>query len=98
MNIKDIFPPEIPGNLHLFKSKDGFMLSWKEVKDKDLSHYKIYRKDGKTQSFTLLADEVKDNRFLDKSVKKGAKYIYVITSVDNNGNESDNSVEGTDQF
>ncbi len=98
VTIKDIFPPSVPQNLHIFKSKDGLMLSWKKVNDKDLSKYKIYRREESSADFSLLNSEVKDNRFLDNTVKKGVNYFYYITSVDNNGNESDNSEERSEQF
>ncbi|MEN8223283.1 MAG: hypothetical protein ABFR36_08495, partial [Acidobacteriota bacterium] len=98
LNVKDIFPPAVPQNLHIFKSNNGLMLSWKIIKDKDLSHYKLYRKEGNSSEFNILEAELKENRFLDKTVKKGKKYFYYITSVDNNGNESENSETGSEQF
>ncbi len=98
ITIKDIFPPAIPLNLHIFKSKDGLMLSWKNVNDKDLSHYKIYRRDDSNTEFSIVGTEVKENRYLDKTVNKGKNYYYYITSVDNNGNESDESEKRSEHF
>ena len=98
INIKDIFPPAIPLNLHIFKSSDGLMLSWKNVNDKDLSHYKIYRREDSNTEFTIIGSEVKENRYLDKTVKKGKNYFYYITSVDNNRNESDESNKISEHF
>ena len=98
VNIKDIFPPEIPENILIFKSSKGLMLSWRKVKDKDLSHYKLYRKaDGETE-FKILETKLVENKYLDDKVKSGVKYSYYITTVDNNGNESDNSKTSSESF
>jgi len=74
------------------------MLSWKNVNDKDLSHYKIYRREDSNTEFAIIGSEVKENRYLDKTVKKGKNYFYYITAVDNNGNESDESNKRSEQF
>ncbi|MCK5003443.1 MAG: hypothetical protein KAS21_00035 [Candidatus Aminicenantes bacterium] len=98
VNIKDIFPPEIPRNILIFKSSNGLMLSWRKVSDKDLSHYKIYRKSGNETDFKVLNTKIIENKFMDDKVDKGVNYSYYITSVDNNGNESDNSESQSELF
>ncbi len=98
INIKDIFPPEVPANVLIFKSSEGLMLSWRESKDKDFSHYKIYRKKEGETDFILLNSKIKSNQFIDKTVKKGKNFSYYITSVDNNGNESEDSEVSSEQF
>ncbi len=98
VNIKDIFPPEIPQNILVFKSSNGLMISWKKVNDKDLSHYNIYRKSGNETDFKMLNTKIVENKFMDDKVDKGKNYAYYITSVDNNGNESDNSNSSSELF
>ncbi len=98
VSIKDIYPPEIPQNILIFKSSNGLMLSWKKVNDKDLSHYKIYRKSGTEADFKVINNKIVENKFMDDKVDKGKIYTYYITSVDNNGNESDNSKSSSESF
>ena len=89
--IKDIFPPEIPSNIVSFTTKGQIFLTWGKVKDKDLSYYRIYRKSTSDDEFKLIADKITKNSFKDTKIKEGKLYIYSITSVDNNGNESKQS-------
>jgi len=98
VNIKDIFPPEIPRNILIFKSSTGLMISWGKVNDIDLSHYKIYRKSDDETDFKVLNSKIVKNKFMDDKVEKGINYTYFITTVDNNGNESDNSKSSSELF
>ncbi len=98
VDITDIFPPEIPRNILIFKSSNGLMISWKKVSDKDFSHYKIYRKSGDDTDYKVLDTELKENKFMDNKVVSGKHYTYYITSVDNSGNESDNSKSSSEVF
>lgn len=96
--IKDKYPPDIPGSLAVFKAKKYIFISWSPVKDKDLAFYRIYRKSKDEDQYTLVADKITEHSFKDKHVVKGKKYYYVVTSVDINGNESDNSNSSFEQF
>lgn len=89
--IKDIFPPEIPSNLVSFITKGQIFLTWGQVKDKDLSYYRIYRKLQSDNEFTLIADKITKNSYKDTKIQKRKSYIYTVTSVDTNGNESEQS-------
>lgn len=96
VEITDIYPPEIPANLVGFKGKGYMLLMWRAVGDQDLSHYRIYRRTENQEEFKLLADNIEDTtRYQDKRVRLGRKYIYVVTAVDEKGNESaySNTVE-----
>ncbi|MCX6580473.1 MAG: fibronectin type III domain-containing protein [Candidatus Aminicenantes bacterium] len=96
--VSDIYPPEIPANLVSFKGGDHLFLTWKAPGDSDLSHYRIYRKSTEEGEFTLLADQVTGNQYKDKDVKKGTLYFYVVTAVDNKGNESQYSTAAKEEF
>ena len=74
------------------------MISWGKVSDKDLSHYKIYRKSADETDFKVLNTKIVENKFMDNKVESGKNYTYYITSVDNNGNESDNSNSSSEIF
>ncbi len=95
---KDIYPPQIPSNLTVFKADDHIFVSWTPVKDKDLSHYRIYRKISEKSNYKMIADNITINTYKDTKVIKGKTYYYVVTSVDGNGNESDNSNSSHEEF
>ncbi len=98
VTVSDIYPPEIPANLVSFKGADHLFLTWKASADTDLSHYRIFRKSTEEGEFTLLADQVTGNQYKDKDVKKGMLYFYVVTAVDNKGNESQYSTTVKEEF
>jgi fibronectin type 3 domain-containing protein/predicted small lipoprotein YifL len=89
--VKDIFPTETPSNLVSFITKGQIFLTWGEVKDKDLSYYRVYRRLLSDKEFTLIADKITKNSYKDTKVQKKKSYIYSVTSVDTNGNESEQS-------
>lgn len=91
IEIKDIYPPEIPGNLFAFTGKGFMLLNWDEVADKDFDHYNIYRKQKYQKVFKKIADNIVKSRYKDKNVKKGVIYQYYITAVDDKDNESEAS-------
>lgn len=98
VNIKDIFPPDIPENLTVFKGAGFLVLTWEIVSDKDLAFYRVFRRRGKSGQFELFEDKIEKNQFKDKNVKKGNKYFYYVISVDLNGNESDSSQISYEEF
>jgi len=79
---------QLPANLVAFKAKDHVFITWEKVKDADLSHYVVYRKSPKDETFKSIADKVTDNAFKDTQVKEGGDYLYYVTAVDAKGNES----------
>jgi len=88
VQVTDTFPPDTPANLVAFKAKDHVFITWEKVKDTDLSHYVVYRKSPKDETFKSIADKVTDNAFKDTQVKEGGDYLYYVTAVDAKGNES----------
>jgi len=98
IDIQDKFPPEIPGNVTAFKAEKFIFISWSPVSDNDLAYYRVYRKSGKNGNFVLIADKITEHKFKDNKVKKGIRYFYSVTSVDNNGNESDDSNYSSETF
>ncbi len=91
VSITDQYPPEKPYNLITFKGRDHMFLSWKPVPDKDLSHYRVYRRTSGQQEFQLLEDNVTTIQYKDNAVQRDNLYFYAITAVDEKGNESDYS-------
>jgi predicted small lipoprotein YifL len=93
IKITDIFPPEAPQNLVAFKHKDHLFLTWERITERDLSHYKIYRKSSRSgaDDFQTIAEKVDDNYFKDTKIAKETTYSYYVTAVDVKGNESKKS-------
>ena len=98
IQVSDVYPPDVPANLVTFKAQDHMFLSWKEVTDLDLSHYRIYRRSPPVKEFQLIADNITANYYKDKDIKKGVVYIYSVTAVDKKGNESEFSNTAREQF
>jgi fibronectin type 3 domain-containing protein len=99
IKITDIFPPEVPANLVIFRATDHMFLTWKAVTDLDLSHYRVYRRSPTQEEFSLFADEITTNYYKDtKNLIKGKTYIYVVTAVDKKGNESEYSNTVKERF
>jgi len=88
VQVTDSFPPDIPKNLVCLKAPKHLLLSWLRVKDEDLSHYRIYRKIDEKDEFKLIADNITNNRYQDKNLRKRTRYFYTVTAVDSKGNES----------
>jgi predicted phage tail protein len=93
LTISDTFPPDPPQNLVAFKHKDHLFLTWEKVAEKDLAHYKIYRKSSqdKDDEFKAVADKIKNNYFKDTKVSKNTTYSYYAAAIDAKGNESSKS-------
>ena len=98
VRVTDVFPPEVPANLVCFKASDHLFLTWKPAGDSDLSHYRVYRRSAQDKEFQPVADQIVSTTYKDKDLKAGVTYIYVVTSVDRKGNESDYSNEVKEQF
>lgn len=98
VEVMDVYPPDIPANLVVFRASDHMHLSWKEVFDSDLSHYRLYRRSPPVREFELIADNLTAPVHKDFKIKRDKFYIYVVTSVDKKGNESDHSLEVRERF
>lgn len=92
----DMIPPSVPHGLSLVPTDTGVALSWDVVADGDLAGYYIYRRpEGGFAAERINSAPVRENHYLDADVKRGKKYTYSVTSVDNSPqkNESAPSVE-----
>jgi hypothetical protein len=89
IKISDIYAPDIPVNLVSFKAPGHILLSWRKVNDKDFSHYRVYRKSETMEEYKLIADNIATNQYKDKRVRRNTMYFYVVTAVDDKGNESE---------
>lgn len=88
ITMKDTYPPDPPTGVVVFRARDHLLINWRAVEDRDLSHYRIYRRVDDEEEFTLLADRVTTPHYEDRSVALTHMYTYQVTAVDARGNES----------
>jgi hypothetical protein len=86
-----------PGNIKIEESNNQIVLSWIEplsTGENNLAGYKVYKSRNSGQYLGSLNQELFSKReFVDRDVKNGENYFYVITAVDTEGNESSFSLE-----
>jgi len=91
VELNDIYPPDVPDNLFVFRGNGFMLLNWEAVKDSDISHYVIYRRNNKWLRFRKLAGNIVKSSYKDKKVIKGVEYFYFVIAVDKKGNKSEPS-------
>jgi len=94
----DTYPPNSPSGVVVFRARDHLLINWSGVADKDLSHYRIYRREDDKEEFTLLVDRLTEPHYEDRSVSAGHVYAYQVTAVDAKGNESSPSPQVDEAF
>jgi len=75
----------------------GVRLTWMNVAEPDLDHYRVYRGTGASK-LTLLANDVAQPTFFDENTVKGAVHRYAISAVDEDGNENSISDQASVQL
>lgn len=88
ITMTDTYPPDTPTGVVVFRARDHLLINWRAVTDRDLSHYRIYRRVDNAEEFTLLVDRVTTPHYEDRSVAPEHMYTYQVTAVDAKGNES----------
>ena len=72
---------------------EGYVsLQWTAPKEKDISHYRIYRAEEEGE-YKVLAKECRTANYYDSTAEHEKTYRYQITSIDQAGNESEVSNE-----
>ncbi|MFQ5453032.1 MAG: M28 family peptidase, partial [Candidatus Zixiibacteriota bacterium] len=79
--------PRPPEGLSAAPSFQEIILDWNDNGEADLSFYRIYRDDG--SGFTLFKDNISSSFYYDTEVVGQVNYLYKITAVDSDLNESD---------
>lgn len=87
VTFKDLLPPPVPANLTALLEAKAVRLVWDPVEAPDLSGYRIYRWEGKVR-LQLTPNYIPQTNFRDISVDIGIGYVYNVTAIDKNGNES----------
>lgn len=84
-------PPAVPTDVSIYSSYDGeIVIEWNSNVEIDLKGYNIYRSIDSTHfNLTGFSDQ---SYYLDDSLNYTTKYYYYVTSIDNEGLESEPSV------
>jgi hypothetical protein len=86
---RDTFPPAPPSDLVVLVGTNVISLSWQANREEDLAGYKIWRKEAGGSGFvSLTPGTLPENAYTDTSVEKGKTYVYAVSALDKNGNES----------
>lgn len=91
ISIVDTNPPRTPSGLVCLSYTDHIILTWDPSTEKDFDQYRIFRRHTNEPQFSLLAEGVKTPYYRDYKARKGRKYHYLITAMDEKGNESGQS-------
>lgn len=97
---EDTTPPEAPSGLSAESQESAIALRWTAVGNGDLTGYNVYRSTSSIEEPSALnpangADPVSEASFTDETVENGTTYHYVVTALDEAGNESSPSGEAT---
>lgn len=91
---RDLTPPERPAGVTVVPGMGRVFLTWNENKERDLAGYYVYRSAKSGKDYVRLTDKpLSRSTFSDETVTAGKVYYYVITAVDQAGNESARSKE-----
>lgn len=63
-------------------------LTWQDSTSSNVVSYNVYRANGTGTSYAQIADDVTGAAYTDTSVTAGSTYTYVVTAVNNSGDES----------
>ncbi|MBN2163113.1 MAG: hypothetical protein JXR25_02485 [Pontiellaceae bacterium] len=95
--VTDTVPPDAPTGLALTQNSALFELSWDANTEADFASYSVYRSTVNGTFGEPVATGITDTGYSSGAPELGVTYYYIITAVDNLGNESDVSgqVSGT---
>jgi fibronectin type 3 domain-containing protein len=86
----DRFPPAVPSGLTALAGPSSIELSWDPNTEPDFAGYSVYRAAG-GGAFERIAGPLSTPSVSDKEARPGVKYRYVVSAVDQAGNESPRS-------
>lgn len=97
VDVKDVFPPEVPAGLAAVASAGGagkgpsVDLSWQPNTEVDLAGYIVYRQENRGAWQRISAKPSIEPAFHDEQVEPGRSYQYAVSAVDKGGHESERS-------
>ncbi len=97
VDTKDVFPPVAPAGLAAVAAPDegAIDLSWAPNTETDLAGYAVYRSEpgGEPARISPAGKPIDSPAFRDTTARPGRQYIYSVTAIDRNGNESPRSTQ-----
>lgn len=84
----DHTPPSVPKGLYSITGNEMVWLFWEENDEDDFAEYRVYRAKEGEEYYKRIA-RTKIARYTDNYLKNGTTYLYAISAVDEDGNESD---------
>ncbi len=83
----DVFPPSVPTGITALPAPDSIEVTWQRSPEPDLKGYYLYRSVN-GGPFERLADLLTLPTYSDQKVEHGKTYAYVVSAIDQKGNES----------
>jgi fibronectin type 3 domain-containing protein len=91
---RHLTPPNRPTGLRAVPGVNRVFLSWNENKESDLAGYHVYRSTKHGKDYDRLTEKLLlRTTYSDEAVAVSKTYYYVVTAVDQSGNESEYSHE-----
>ncbi|MBV8552004.1 MAG: hypothetical protein JOY54_11945 [Acidobacteriaceae bacterium] len=90
LTAKDVFPPSIPASISALAGPGSVEVSWQRSPEPDLKGYYVYRSVNGAP-FTRVESLLTVPTYSDRDVQHGKTYRYVISAIDQKGNESEKS-------
>jgi fibronectin type 3 domain-containing protein len=87
----DKFAPAAPAGLVAVAAPKSVELTWEGNSEADMAGYRVYRAPAGSTAFVKVADVSLVPSFSDRNVESGKKYSYVVTAIDQAGNEGPRS-------
>jgi hypothetical protein len=91
---RDRTAPAAPGGLTVVPGVGRIFLTWNENRERDLAGYHVYRSRKSGKDYDRLTEKpINRTTYSDEAVSGGVMYYYMITAVDQAGNEGGRSKE-----
>ena len=87
-NGEDTVAPGPPAGLKVGAQDSGAWLDWDRSPEPDVHTYKVCRGTAAGGPYTEVASNLLVSKWIDHGVTNGTSYHYVVTALDNSGNES----------
>jgi len=84
---RDVFPPAVPAGLSAVAGVGAIELAWQRNTEDDFRGYNVYRS-TEGAAFEQVVVLIDAPAYSDRQVEAGKRYRYVVSSVDQTGNES----------
>jgi hypothetical protein len=86
---KDTFPPAAPKSLTAVGDTGAVNLVWDANTEPDLAGYVVLRAEAPGDNMQpLMRESIRENRYVDRTVKPGVIYFYTVVALDKAGNRS----------